>query len=91
MTVSLIAAVKARLPLQDLVAETFTVVGHGPTLTTAEHDSLKLRTDWQTWRWYSRGLSGDIFDWYQLQHRCDFATALAALAQRAGLAAPDAG
>lgn len=78
--------IKARLKLEDLVAETFTLVGKGRALTTAEHDSLKLRTDWQTWFWYSKGLRGDLFDWYQLQHGCDFHTALHALAQRAGVA-----
>jgi DNA primase len=82
---SVIEEIKGRLRLEELVAETLTLTGKGRTLSTVEHDSLKLRTDWQTWAWYSRDLRGDIFDWYQLQHGCDFRTALGALAGRAGV------
>jgi hypothetical protein len=84
-TASAIDQIKTHLRLEDLVAETLTLTGKGRTLSTTEHDSLKLRTDWQTWHWYSRDLRGDLFDWYQLQHGCDFRTALTALAQRAGV------
>lgn len=85
MTASIVEEIKGRVKLEELVAESFTLTGKGRVLSTQEHDSLKVRTDWQWWEWYSRGLRGDVVDWYQLVHRCDFRTALEALAQRAGV------
>lgn len=86
MTVtSVVEEIKGRLKLEELVAESFTLTGKGRVLSTQQHDSLKVRTDWQWWEWYSRGLRGDVFDWYQLVHRCDFRTALEELAYRAGV------
>lgn len=75
--------IKAKLKIQDLVAETFTIVGRGRVLSTSEHDSLKLFTDTNTWYWYSLGCGGDLLDWWQHQQRCDFAQALEALAAKA--------
>jgi len=80
-----IQTIKDRLKLEDLVAEQFTLVGKGRQLTTQEHDSLKIRTDWQRWYWYSRGTSGDLIDWYMLTRKCDFRQALDDLARRDGV------
>lgn len=77
--------IKSELSIIDLVAETYTVTGRGRVQTTAEHDSLKLWVDANTWYWYSRGVGGDVIDWYQHIHGCDFRTALVDLAQRAGV------
>ena len=81
-----IQQIKDQIRLEDLIGETMTVEGRGRLLTTKEHDSLKIRTDWQRWFWYSKGdAQGDIFDWYMLQHNCDFRTALEDLGRKAGV------
>lgn len=80
-----IQTIKDRLKLEDLIAESFTLTGKGRQLSTQEHDSLKIRTDWQRWYWYSRGTSGDLIDWYMQQYNCDFRSALEDLARRAGV------
>lgn len=84
--------IKERLKLEDLIGETFTVTGRGHTLTTVEHDSLKIEVNHQRWRWYSSRWQeygnidhGDIFDWYQLIHRCDWRQAIEALADKTGV------
>lgn len=81
-----IAEIKGRVGIEDLVGRAgLTVVGRGRVRTTQEHDSLKLWPEWGRWRWYSRGLGGDVFDWWMLEHRCDFRTALEELARLAGV------
>lgn len=85
MTTGIVEEVKARVKLEELVGEAFTLTGRGRVLSTQEHDSLKIRTDWQWFEWYSRGLRGDVLDWVQVQERCDFRTALELLARRAGV------
>lgn len=80
-----IETIKEQVRIEELVAETLTVKGRGKVRTTQEHDSLKLWTESNTWYWFSRGFGGDVFDWYQLQHKCDFRSALEDLARRAGV------
>ena len=83
-----VALIKDTLSIVDLVGETFTVVKSGAAVwTTHEHDSLKLWPKTQSWYWFSRGLGGDIFDWYQLIQRCNFREALEALAEAASAVA----
>lgn len=82
MTVELI---KEKAKMADLIGESFTITGKGKVLSTKEHDSLKIWTDTNTWFWFSKGQGGDVLDWYQQQHNCDFRQALEELAQRAGL------
>jgi DNA primase len=82
---TVVEEIKSRIKLEELVGETLTLTGRGRVLSTKEHDSLKVRTDWQWFEWYSRGLRGDVFDWWQIQQRCDFRTALEDLARRAGV------
>lgn len=77
--------IKAALRLEALIGETLTVVGRGKTLTTAEHDSLKIWTDRQQWYWFSKGVGGDLIDWYQQLHNCDLRTAIDELGRMAGI------
>lgn len=77
--------IKRDISIVDLVGQTYTVIGHGHTLTTAEHDSLKIFTRNNSWTWYSRSgrnghaLGGSVIDWWMLTHNCDNAQAIAAL------------
>ena len=80
-----IEEIKSRIKIESLIAESLTVVGHGRTLTTREHDSLKIFTQNGTWHQFSSAEGGDIFDWYQRANKCDFRTALEELAQKAGV------
>ena len=80
-----IEQIKGTLKLEQIIAQSFEVVGKGKVRTTKEHDSLVIWVDAQRWKWYSRDLGGDLFDWWQLQHRCDFPTALTELARLAGV------
>ena len=81
-----IADIKQRIAITDLVAAAgLTVTGRGRIRTTAEHDSLKLWTETNTWFWFSKGVGGDVLDWYQHIHRCDFRQALQDLARQAGV------
>lgn len=79
--------IKERVSILDLVAAAgLTVTGSGRIRSTAEHDSLKLWTETNTWRWFSRGEGGDQFDWWRLQNPgSSFRDALTALAALAGV------
>lgn len=79
--------IKERVSILDLVAAAgLTVTGSGRIRSTAEHDSLKLWTETNTWRWFSRSEGGDQFDWWRLQNPgSSFRDALAALAALAGV------
>ncbi len=80
---SLIERIKAATPVLDLIGQTFTIIGHGSVLTTVEHDSLKIWKETNSWYWFSKGMGGDVLDWYQHIHRCDLATAIEHLARAA--------
>ncbi len=82
---SIIEEIKGRIKLVDLVAHSFQVTGRGRTLTTVEHDSLKLWPATGRWWWFSQGLGGDVIDWHRHVHRCDLATAIDDLAALAGM------
>lgn len=82
---TVIEQIKERLKIEDVIGETLTVVGRGKTLTTKEHDSLKIFTDTQTWHRFKTGAGGDVLDWWQVTHKCDLRTALAELAAKAGV------
>lgn len=82
---NVIVEIKERLPLEALIGKTFTIHGRGKTLTTTEHDSLKIWTDKQQWYWFSKGVGGDIFDWYMMVESCGFQEALEELAREAGV------
>lgn len=80
-----IERIKRDISIVDLVGQSYTVIGHGHTLTTAEHDSLKIFTRNNSWTWYSRtgrnghALGGSVIDWWMLTHNCDNTQAIAAL------------
>lgn len=84
MTVD-IDRIKHEIPIVTLIAQSFTIVGKGHTLTTAEHDSLKIFTRNNSWTWYSqagrdgRNLGGSVIDWYMYIHRCSDGEAIRAL------------
>ena len=82
-----VEVIKARVSIVDLVtAAGLTVTGGGRIRSTAEHDSLKLWTETNTWRWFSRDVGGDVFDWWLAQNPGgSFRDALAALAPLAGV------
>jgi len=78
--------IKQRLAIIDVVSRCgLTVTGQGRIRTTQEHDSLKLWTETNTWYWFSRGVAGDVFDWWMQHHGCDFRQALEDLAGLAGV------
>lgn len=80
-----IERIKTEIPIEELVAKSFTVTGSGHTLTTEEHDSLKLFTRNNTFTWYShagrngKALGGSVIDWYQHMHQCSTKEAIRAL------------
>lgn len=80
-----IERIKRDIPIKSLIAQSFTVTGKGHTLTTAEHDSLKIFTHNNTWTWYSqagrdgRNLGGSVIDWYMHMHQCGNGEAIRAL------------
>lgn len=80
-----IERIKEAIKIEDLIAETLTITGKGKVKSTAEHDSLKIFTDTNTWYQFSQGVGGDIFDWYQRIQGCDFRQTLTLLAERAGV------
>lgn len=77
--------IKREIPIETLIAQSFTIVGKGHTLTTVEHDSLKIFTQNNSWTWYSqdgrvgRNLGGSVIDWYKHVHRCSDGEAIRAL------------
>lgn len=80
-----IEEIKGKLKLEEIIAETLTVIGRGHVLTTSEHDSLKIFVSTQTWHRFSTGEGGDVFDWWQAAHKCDFRAAMEVLAAKAGV------
>ena len=52
--------IKEKIKIQDLIGESLTVTGRGHTLTTKEHDSLKIFTKTGTWHQFSSGEGGDV-------------------------------
>ena len=77
-----IERIKQEIPIEELIGQSLTVTGRGHTLTTAEHDSLKIFTNNNTWTWYSQGgsngrhLGGSTIDWYKHVNRCSTAEAI---------------
>lgn len=77
--------IKREIPIETLIAQSFTIVGKGHILTTEEHDSLKIFTKNNSWTWYSqagrdgRNLGGSVIDWYKHMHRCSDGEAIRAL------------
>ena len=70
--------IKTRIPIAELIAKSgLTVTGRGHTLTTVEHDSLKIFVNNNSWTWYSRdgrkgkALGGSTIDWIMHVERCD--------------------
>jgi len=68
--------IKQHISIVDLVGQSFQVIGNGHTLTTKEHDSLKIFTHNNSWYWYSRGVGGDVIEWYMMVNGCDFRIAI---------------
>lgn len=85
MNDSIIEDIKARIKLADLVGKSFEVVGRGRTLSTKEHDSLKIWPEQGRWWWFAQGVGGDALDWYRHINRCDLGTAIEELARLAGI------
>lgn len=68
---------KRGISIADLVERSgLHVEGHGNVLTTAEHDSLRLWIDTNSWFWYSRGVGGDIIDWIEYNENVDYKQAV---------------
>jgi len=51
------------MALQDLIGQTYTIVGSGRWLRTIEHDSLVIDIERQVFFWNSRGIVGDAYKW----------------------------
>lgn len=82
---SIIDEIKAKTTIVEQVGSFFEVTGRGRVLTTVEHDSLKLWPAENRWWWFSRGVGGDVIDWYATMHKCDLSTAIDALARSLNL------
>lgn len=81
-----IADIRERISIVDLVERAgLTVVGNGRVRRTREHPSLALYVEQNTWWWFSQDAGGDVFDWWEREHRCDFRRALEDLAHLAGV------
>ncbi len=80
-----IERIKRDIPIESLIAQSFNVIGRGHTLTTEEHDSLKIFTDNNTFTWYSqagrdgKNLGGSVIDWYMHMNRCGTKEAIESL------------
>jgi len=74
------------VPIAKLVTLSgLTIIGHGHTLSTKEHDSLKLFVNTNSFFWYSRGCGGTVIDWVMLTQNVDFARACEILSSHVGL------
>jgi hypothetical protein len=78
--------IKREIPIESLIAQSgLTVAGKGHTLTTVEHDSLKIFIRNNSWTWYSqsgrdgKALGGSVIDWYKHAHQCSDGDAIRAL------------
>ncbi len=78
--------IKTEIPIESLIAQSgLTLAGQGHTLTTVEHDSLKIFTRNNSWTWYSqagrngKALGGSTIDWYMHANQCGKTDAIRAL------------
>lgn len=62
--------------------------GQGRLRTGKDHDSLKVRTDFQRMFWYSMNLNCDVFGYVMQRDGIDFSEALEKLAMRANIDMP---
>ena len=49
--------------LLELIENQYTITGRGKFLSTAEHDSLVINTETDTFFWNSKGIVGDAYVW----------------------------
>jgi hypothetical protein len=76
-------------PIEDVLEESgFKLRGHGRLRTSAQHDSMKVRTDMGRIFWYSQNWNGDVFAWLMREKNMEFFQALETLARRANLDMP---
>lgn len=50
--------------LESIISKDHTLRGSGNYLRSLEHDSLVVDLSKQIWYWNSKGLAGDMFDWF---------------------------
>jgi DNA primase len=76
-------------PIEDVLEEGgIKLRGHGRLRTSAQHDSMKVRTDMQRIFWYSQNWNGDVFAWVMREKGIEFNEALSILARRANIDMP---
>lgn len=83
---------KQLVKLEEVIAETEPLAGHGRRLHGRSHDSLVVDTQEQVYFWNSRtgDKPGDVFTWLMEVHGWTFAEARADVARRAGVDLPEA-
>jgi DNA primase len=83
--------IKDKLPLAEYVGRRVALKrdGHNLKGVCPHHNernaSLVVYPDQDTWWCFGCGKGGDIFNWYQLEHHCEFKDALRELAREAGV------
>ncbi|MCL4300563.1 MAG: toprim domain-containing protein [Anaerolineae bacterium] len=77
---------KAKVKIENIINQDFTLRDQGRFLRAKEHDSLIVDTRRQLYFWNSRGESGDVYTWLMARHNWDFRQAKAEVARLAGIA-----
>ncbi len=86
-----VTLVKQANAIENVVADTHPVQGHGRYVRARGHDSLVIDVHNQSYHWNSMGEHGDVINWVMNRTGVDFKTAVEALCQRAGLSMPNWG
>lgn len=85
----LIEQVKAATRLEELIAETVPLSGHGRSMRGARRNvgeySLVVDVEHQLYNWFVKGEGGDCFNWVMRRDGCDFKGALEILCRRANI------
>lgn len=76
---------KAKVRIEHIISQDFTLGGRGRFLRARKHDSLVVDTQKQLYYWNSRGESGDHYNWLMAQKGWDFKQAKAEVARLAGI------
>lgn len=84
----IVTLVKQANQIENVIADTHPVQGHGRYLRARGHDSLVIDTHNQSYHWNSMGEHGDVINWVMARTGTDFKGAVEVLCQRTGMAMP---
>jgi hypothetical protein len=82
---------KLLVKLENVIGQTYELIGSGRWLRLRDHDSCVIDTQTQRFFWNSRNLYGDVYVWLMALYNWDFAEAKAYVARVVGIGVEENG